>query len=314
MKELKIFRKFLNEGLETLVAQGEKMAAFADKQSGYEGGIDSPVRNVLTAMKVAGGPGFDGDDKMIDYYTRKLSKAIENQKGKKYMQGLNENHSDEDRKKYFRFLNNLRDSGQTNMFGAGPYLESYFDLSRKEAREILAKWMRSFDEDPDEIDRDRIFMKGKVDEDTNLNEFVGKELEDRNEPLYDKLVAGSGKSDTVQGEMLRAINRIVYRYYNDGDEYMRGYGTETAGPAHSFLVNANHPLKSLVSTLFSKGTNYEQTLKDVLDAILDHVESRQGKYTPNNLGDMFDYEPEFEDEESYEDDWDDDDYYDEDDY
>ena len=93
MEELKIFRKFLNENLETLVAQGEKMAAFADKQSGYEGGIDSPVRNVLTAMKVAGGPGFDGDDKMIDYYTRKLSKAIENQKGKKYMQGLNEGHS-----------------------------------------------------------------------------------------------------------------------------------------------------------------------------------------------------------------------------
>ena len=227
---------------------------------------------------------------------------------------LNENHSDEDKKKYFRFLNNLRDSGQTNMFGAGSYLESYFGLSRKEAREILAKWMRSFDEPKDEIDRDRIFMKGRVDEDTKLNEFVGKELEDRNEPLYDKLVAGSGKSDTVQGEMLRAINRIVYRYYNDGDEYMRGYGTETAGPAHSFLVNANHPLKSLVSTLFSKGTNYEQTLKDVLDAILDHIESRQGKYTPNNVGDMFDYEPEFEDEESYEDDYDDDDYYDEDEY
>jgi len=66
--------------LQILIAQGEKMAAFADKQSGYEGGIDSPVRNVLTAMKVAGGPGFDGDVDMIDYYTRKLSKAIKIQK------------------------------------------------------------------------------------------------------------------------------------------------------------------------------------------------------------------------------------------
>ena len=113
-----------------------------------------------------------------------------------------------------------------------------------------------------------------------------------------------GKSDTVEGEMLRAINRIIYRYYNDGDEYMRGYGTETAGPAHSFLVNASHPLKSLVSTLFSKGTDYEQTIKDVLDAILDYIESRQGKYTPNNVGDMFDYEPEFEDDEYEEEDYD----------
>ena len=146
--------------------------------------------------------------------------------------------------------------------------------------------------------------KGMMQGENTLNEFVGKELEDRNEPLYDKLVAGMGKSETVEGEMLRAINRIAYRYYNDGDEYMRGYGTETAGPAHSFLVNANHPLKSLVSTLFSKGTDYEQTIKDVLDAILDYIESRQGKYTPNNVGDMFDYEPEFEDDEYEEEDYD----------
>ena len=135
-----------------------------------------------------------------------------------------------------------------------------------------------------------------------LNEFVGKELEDRNEPLYDELVPGSGKADTVEGEMLRAINRIVYRYYNDGDEYHTGYGTETAGPAHSFLVNANHPLRSLVSTLFKNGTNYEQTIKDVLDAILDHIESRRGKYTPNSE-DMYDYEPEFEDDEFEEEDY-----------
>ena len=110
-----------------------------------------------------------------------------------------------------------------------------------------------------------------------LNEFVGKELEDRNEPIYNKLVAGMGKSETVEGEMLRAINRIAYRYYNDGDEYMTGYGTETAGPAHSFLVNANHPLKSAMVRIFGDGTNYEQTIKDALDTILDYIESRQGK-------------------------------------
>ena len=159
----------------------------------------------------------------------------------------------------------------------------------------------------DNFDLKKYLAEGKL-----LNEFVGKALEDRNEPLYDKLVPGSGKADTIEGEMLRAINRIVYRFYNDGDEYHTGYGTETAGPAHSFLVNANHPLRSLVSTLFKKGTNYEQTIKDVLDAILDHIESRRGKYAPNSE-DMYDYEPEFEDDEFEEDDYDD--YYDdEDDY
>ena len=151
-----------------------------------------------------------------------------------------------------------------------------------------------------------------------LKEFVGKELEDRNEPLYDKLVPGNGDAETVEGEMLRAINRIVYRFYNDGDKYFEGYGTETAGPAHSFLVNANHPLKSAMIKLFdepSGDNSYERMLKDVLDMILDYIESRQGKYTKNTLGGMFNYEPEFEEEEDDYDDYDYDyDYDDEDDY
>lgn len=144
-----------------------------------------------------------------------------------------------------------------------------------------------------------------------INEFVGKELEDRNQPLYDKLVPGQGDAETVEGEMLRAINRIIYRYYNDGDEYFRGYGIETAGPAHSFLVNANHPQRAAMKKIFGDGTDYEQTIKDALDVILDYIESRQGEYTKNTLGGIFDYEPEFEEEE---DDYDDYDDYDDDEY
>jgi hypothetical protein len=156
--------------------------------------------------------------------------------------------------------------------------------------------------------------KGQIKGENTINEFVGKELEARNEPLFNKLVAGQGKSETVEGEMLRAINRIAYRYYNDGDKYFQGYGTETAGPAHSFLVNANHPLKSAMNRIFNEpisDSEYEQMIKDALDMILDYIESRQGKYTPNNVGDIFDYEPEFEDDEE---DYDDYDYDDEDDY
>ena len=80
----------VNEDLRGLMAQGEKIAAFADKQSGYEGGVSSPVRGVLAAMTVAGAPDFDGDSEMVSYYTRQLTKAIETQMGRKYMSGLDE--------------------------------------------------------------------------------------------------------------------------------------------------------------------------------------------------------------------------------
>lgn len=48
---------------------------------------------------------------------------------------------------YFRFLNRLRDSGQINMFGAVPYLQEAFDLNRNEAKNIMLKWMESFQND-----------------------------------------------------------------------------------------------------------------------------------------------------------------------
>ena len=41
----------------------------------------------------------------------------------------------------FNYLNNLRDSGITNMFGAGVYLQEEFGLGKREAREFLAKWI-----------------------------------------------------------------------------------------------------------------------------------------------------------------------------
>ena len=47
-------------------------------------------------------------------------------------------------KVYFAYLEFLRDSGVTNMFGASPYLEAEFDLSKSEAREVLSSWMESF--------------------------------------------------------------------------------------------------------------------------------------------------------------------------
>ena len=169
-----------------------------------------------------------------------------------------------------------------------------------------------------EIDYDD--LRPLINENKLLKEFVSKELEDRNEPLYDKLVPGNGDAETLEGEMLRAINRIIYRYFNSGDKYYEGYGTETAGPAHSFLVNANHPLKAMMNRLFREfisDDEYEKMLNEVLEAILTHIESKQGEYTKNTLGGIFKYEPEFEDMEEddddytydYDDEYDDDDYY-----
>lgn len=53
----------------------------------------------------------------------------------------------EEYKKYYIFLEQLRKSGVTNMFGAEPYLvEAFPELTLADAFEVLCNWMQYYDE------------------------------------------------------------------------------------------------------------------------------------------------------------------------
>ena len=52
-----------------------------------------------------------------------------------------------DRWNQYLFLDRLRESGKINMFGAVPYLEQAFKLSRKEATGVLMDWMNGHQEE-----------------------------------------------------------------------------------------------------------------------------------------------------------------------
>ena len=42
------------------------------------------------------------------------------------------------------YLDELRESRETNMFGAGEYLEAVFGISKYDARAYLSYWMKTF--------------------------------------------------------------------------------------------------------------------------------------------------------------------------
>ena len=46
----------------------------------------------------------------------------------------------------FLFLDALRETGATNMWGAGVYLQEAFDMNKSEAKQYLLEWMRTFSE------------------------------------------------------------------------------------------------------------------------------------------------------------------------
>jgi hypothetical protein len=49
-------------------------------------------------------------------------------------------------KHYFEYLDELRESGITNMYGARPYLMDEFGLDLHTAASVLSAWMESFEE------------------------------------------------------------------------------------------------------------------------------------------------------------------------
>lgn len=59
----------------------------------------------------------------------------------------------------FDYLDKLRESGITNMFGAGEFLHHQFDMDTREAREYLSLWMNTFDPDKSITERVEEHMK-----------------------------------------------------------------------------------------------------------------------------------------------------------
>ena len=47
---------------------------------------------------------------------------------------------------HLEYLDRLRDSGVTNMFGAGRYLQAKFDMDRSTARKVPLYWMETFED------------------------------------------------------------------------------------------------------------------------------------------------------------------------
>lgn len=56
----------------------------------------------------------------------------------------------------FNFLNELRNSGTTNMYGARPYIVDNFSIEKREAGKILALWINNFEENREWKQRDNV--------------------------------------------------------------------------------------------------------------------------------------------------------------
>lgn len=97
-------------------------------------------------------------------------------------------------------------------------------------------------------------------------------------PEYDK-------ADTIQGEEIRAFNRMVYRYFNDGEYGYDTHSDDSATGAYNFLTTERGYAEfegrgddAYVAFMYSLGLELEA-----------RVLACNGKYEPNTEYDMLKY-------------------------
>lgn len=110
--------------------------------------------------------------------------------------------------------------------------------------------------------------------------------------LFDALVPTEGKCETVAGEIVRAMAKVIYRYYNDGDYFFMGYGLETAAPAIAYLENRYEDIISDAYDIATKYTDYlsdkeleksyENFLNDMVVAIVQDIQAHPELLTEPN--------------------------------
>ncbi len=127
-------------------------------------------------------------------------------------------------------------------------------------------------------------------------------VEKKIEEMFERLVPVSGSCETVAGEIVRALTKIVYRFYNDGDCIGVDYGNETCNaPARYLMKNTNFDVYDVIKKMWSDNYSDEEINElenSVYEFLINHKELET---TPNNE-DFYDYENEndkWNDEEDY---------------
>lgn len=99
--------------------------------------------------------------------------------------------------------------------------------------------------------------------------------------LFEKLVPSIGCADTVAGECIRAINRVGYRYYNDGDLVGYGYGVETASSSLGYIVAQLPEVECFAQRMIDYTDDcdeYEEQLNYLIEKSLESLLTKRANY------------------------------------
>lgn len=125
-----------------------------------------------------------------------------------------------------------------------------------------------------------------------LLEEVDWSYYDKFESINDKYLPDRGEGDTMASQIVTAVNKLIYKWYNDGDVFDNTHALE--GWANDLSDYANWLYKYVPETkdtldLIEEITNdngYEELLQLLADLTLD--EKFLSKYNKDKIGSVYD--------------------------
>lgn len=98
------------------------------------------------------------------------------------------------------------------------------------------------------------------------------------EALFELAVPPHGQCDSVAGEVIRAMMKILYRDYNGGDVFYEGYGRETCLPAVAYLIDVE-PYEGIfedfdyIAEDQLKDEDYTRSINHIAEVICEYLTS-----------------------------------------
>lgn len=133
----------------------------------------------------------------------------------------------------------------------------------------------TYQREKEEVERKATEEKNNKERAANLlNNIIELEKKKGENAWFEVLVPHDGPAKSVAGEWIRAIEKIRYRYYNDGDYFYTGYGLETSGPAASYLSNIDDEINDALVTIAEEqleDDEYEKETNFIFTMITDRI-------------------------------------------
>ena len=150
-----------------------------------------------------------------------------------------------------------------------------------------------------------------------MTESVDWDYYNKFEEITDKYMSNQGEGDTLASQIVTAINKLVYKWYNDGDVYdnvhsgLSGWANDLSSYAN-WLYKYCEEAKPILYDIYGMGdeSDYETLLQELADACLN--EEFLKEFEKPKQGSIYNCDGPFEFSEYSEDE--EEDYYDDDEY